>query len=170
MRRGARPRRKLIWARSFSPGVVIPSTSTAVQVPPVRFGLLDPFIAAYGADLIGCTIVRIRGRLWESVPGAAATAVRVGMKINDNRTPPDASENLYRPDDIGGAHDDWFGFHVLAGGPGTPDDMRYVDVDVRSARKLDELGQRLEMLASSFSDVDGDFVLAHDLSVLVMLS
>lgn len=152
---------------------MITAGSGSTLPAPGRLGLLDTFESAYGANLIGCTVMRIRGRIWQPVLPAATLQYRVGIKVSDNRTPPDAAENLFDAREIGGAHDDWMGWYVLAGGPasaGISDNMTMVDVDVRSRRKVDELGQRLELYTSGFTGLAAaEGVLALDLSVLVAL-
>lgn len=162
-----------MWARSFNVGVPIDASSPGVDIAPTRFAPLDTFEASYGANLIGVTVRRIRGRIWVPVPPAATLQFRVGFKITDQANPPDSAEQLYRPDDIGGAHDDWFGWYVLSAGPvaaNIPHEMSYVDVDVRSARKVDELGERMQMHVSAFSGIaEAAGTLAFDLSVLVAL-
>lgn len=154
--------------------MVVATAAITESLPPARVGLTEAFEGAYGADLIGVTYARIRGRIWVAVPPTTTNQVRIGMKVNDNRTPADAAESLYNPLPVGGAHDDWMGFYVLAAGPPAAEiapEMSYVDVDVKSARKGEELGERLEIYFSSISAVGdpGDTVLAFDLSVLLML-
>lgn len=146
----------------------------ATPTPPVRLGLLDTFEVAYGANLIGCTIMRIRGIVWLATDPASSSVYRMGVKINDNRTPPDASENLFVSSEIGGAHDDWMGWYSLAGGVTStgqqPSDLvRAREVDIRSMRKLDELGQRLELYFSGLGGIAGQASIGFDLSTLVAL-
>lgn len=154
-------------------GTPITASSDGVDIALTRFAPLATFETSYGANLIGVTVMRIRGRMWVPVPPAATLQYRAGFKITDQANPPDTAEQLYRPDDIGGAHDDWFGFYVLAAGPvaaNIPHEMSYVDVDVKSNRKVDELGERLQLHVSTFSGIAGaEGVLAFDLSVLVAL-
>lgn len=156
--------------------ITAPSTADPV-ISPTRFDLLSTFEAAYGANLIGCTIMRVRGYYWINVPPASVVSLRVGIKKTDNATPPDAAESLFSAGQFGGAHDDWMGFEVLAGGPlgvdgqYPPGDMGYRLVDVRSRRRIDELGERLDLYASGLGagTVSGAVSFAFDLSVLVAL-
>lgn len=109
-----------------------------------------------------------------SVPPTTTNQVRIGMKVNDNRTPPDAAESLFNADALGGAHDDWMGWYVLGAGPVAANiapEMSYVDVDVKSARRGEEIGERLELYFSSISSLasPGATVLSLDLSVLLLL-
>lgn len=186
-RRASRPRRKLIWARTLL-RVNLNSEGDGGATgfnEPTRFYPLDDFENAYGANLIGCTVERIRGRL-TVVNGATAlartTAVRVGFRITDKvETEPTGVGSLFDPSaQTGGAHDDWFGWTSLLAvpaasrldnGPGLASSI----VDHKVARKITELGSALE-LAASARDVDlvgastgVDVALHGDFSVLVML-
>lgn len=133
--------RKFIWARS----------NEAVQVTgdAVANDLLLDFETAYGAQLIGCTIVRIRGYMYAAATegvsntadqfrfAARVSSGQVNVGVLDQTLSPWADENA-----------DWMLWEpfatvnspVVASADGELVARR---VDIKAARKLGELGERL---------------------------
>lgn len=140
------PRRKLVWARTLFAGSI---ASQAAPQDTLFVNLLGQFETQYGADMLGCTIMRIRGNLtWSAtgqttVPSIAQLIVGVRIATQESSLPPAPLTEL--PDTAGPAlspHSDWMLFHPVTS---------YVNgdgsnvIDAKSMRKLDELGQYLLM-------------------------
>jgi len=109
--------------------------------------LLTSFEAAYGANLIGATVARIRGVI-QVVPDAtiAETTLLVGVRVagagDTTLTGPGANP-----------YEDWMLFEPFMLAPSnasftlTDTHMQRV-IDVKSMRKLEEIGQELRLVAS----------------------
>jgi len=134
-------RRKFIWARH----------DVANQSTNQIFGsdLLSQFETLYGAQLIGCTVVRIRGTMWATSEGGVGTTntARIGVRV-ESGTGLDLSVAL--PVASGPFTDDsadwmlWEPFTNTIGPSGQyPHTLIGRTIDVRSSRKIDELGMRL---------------------------
>lgn len=147
--RGTSAKRKLVWARTAEEQFSV----AAGQFNGLN--LLGAFETAYGANLIGCTIMRVRLR-WAPFSAAttgqpvAAMGVRVATEADLVSSAP--TDPLGPVNDL---HADWMAWDTSvvsllygSGGPGTdqpgPAMSRYIDV--RSMRKVDELGQALYAL------------------------
>lgn len=138
--------RKFIWARHV--------VASQVTGDPVGSDLLSQFETDYGAQLLGATVVRIRGYMF-AFPSVNANAVdqfRFGARV--------ASGNL----DLTGAipdqspwtdeHADWMLWQPFAraqdaGGLSSTaqgSELSARMVDVKAARKIEELGERLIMV------------------------
>ena len=129
--RGTSQRRKLVWARSITSNLVLAGNGTTNDP------LLADFQTTYGAQLIGCTVVRIRGWLKVSSTLPEDEFVVVGIRvITDTETLPAAAGPIVDP------HADWMYYDVLQ--EGSLDGGRYFDV--KAMRKIDELGQGLSMI------------------------
>lgn len=172
------PKRKLIWARYSGDlkGGDVPAQPAFA--PPAQVDLLKPFEDVYGAQLIGCTIKRIRGlyRLSYNVPGGANVFGRATIHVTDQASGKDGllagTQNAYAPDS---AANDYMSFEPLHtstnGAIGYPYAIRVVDV--KSQRKLSELNQSLVLRWSQRSAVavpaNEQPALTVDLSILVAL-
>lgn len=148
-RSASRPRsdrRKFIWARVFD--------STSITGDAVGTDLLSEFETAYGAQLIGCTITRIRGYFfaWGSNTTAEAQdAFRMGIRVTSGfleLNPLDQDNSPWNDDWA-----DWMAWEPYVTVPALagaellgPDTLVARQIDVRSKRRLDELNQRLVML------------------------
>lgn len=160
--RGARgPSRKRIWARQNAVGVV-GVDGTAVD-------LLQEFESTYGAQLIGCTVARVRGKI-VGQPQAAPTVADPGvvwaaLVLNETGVSQDV-----RP--VSEPHADYmfyepcFALKRDVAGSDFSTGQFICDVDIKSMRKIEELNQSLWLVGESF-DVGWSFRLS--LSVLVLL-
>lgn len=172
------PRRKLVWARQqFGVGVataILPAVNA-----PVRIDALDEFVTAYGASMIGATVVRIRGILGTSSDNAtvnqtSATFTAYIGDANDVIRGPNANDNYYDSNSRG---KDYFAVEPFIGPSNLPaqDGMLGSDVcarviDVRAMRKLEEVSQRLIFDISAVGpNTVNQFSCFGDLSILLML-
>lgn len=149
------PRRKLVWARNAM-GVVVNSGGTFSHFP------LAQFEGTFGAQLIGCTIMRIRGVASAALVGAsvgeAFAAVRLAARITDHA---DLAPTDYAIGAMFGnqAQADWFMFEpFMLDNSGVTLANEEVDttsaseirqIDVRARRKFEELDQTLEILVGA---------------------
>jgi len=152
------PRRKLVWVRNAQ-GVVIGPGGNFSSFP------LGQFEGSYGAQLIGCTIMRIRGTMSACIVGNATpagteafAAIRFGIRITDHA---DLALGDYAIGAMYGnqAQADWFCFEsFMLDNGGTTTAGNEVDttaaseirrIDVKSRRRLDELDQVVEILAGA---------------------
>lgn len=184
-RRTSRPRRKLVWARDFTTGTLIATNTvaTAAAATPTRFNLLTAFETAYGANLIGCTVMAIKGHLGflgQSTVAGDHFFARAGIKVTDQPLALVAgNDSLYSTDsNTGGAHDDWMAFVPFVvpstgAGQASPGiegvGSSIARVDFQSRRKIEELGQSLMLDVSAIAVTGIDLVYFHDLSILVAL-
>lgn len=147
------PRRKLVWART---GPVENQTKTAGVAGTSRTDLLAQFQTTYGAQLLGCTVMRIRGT-WAYVAavGDIKKPITCGIRVFD-----EAHNIATLPGPITDPHADWMYYEtLLANEPqvaGTTYTGRSV-FDVRSRRKIEELGQGLAIAFEGNSAVAQDF-------------
>lgn len=161
-----------MWARSFNGGTSISSSVSPAFSAPGTFNLLQTFETNYGANLIGITIMRIRGQYAILGANTDTVSVRAGIRVGDGAdfTTVSADEDLFNPATNGGAFADWMSFETMGSTPGfVSQDAQYRMVDVRSMRKIDELGQQLGLQVSGRSDLAEAFTWAYDLSILVAL-
>lgn len=174
-RRTAGPRRKLIWARGQF-GVTLSSVALPAFSAPARIDALAPFVAAYGASLIGCTVARVRGICNYTGINAAAQGCTVTAFIGDSNDiirGPNANDNYYDSNSRG---KDYFLVEPFVG-PSTASDVRLSPtdlqgrvIDVRAMRKLDEVSQRLIIDVSPISSaLSNNNTFSLDLSILLML-
>lgn len=136
-------RRKLIWARQPAVDGNIPVGGTT------QVDLLANFETLYGAQLIGCTVMRIRGKVSVasavSAPATSAPLPSVmGILVTNGTVIPGTVAGP-----IASPYEDWMmydsaylshGSELIA--PGLPS-LALVEFDVKSMRKIDELQQRL---------------------------
>lgn len=178
-RRTRRPvgRRKTIWARASGVMVNTSLIFPLLQIP-TQVDLLAPFEAAYGAQLLGCTISRIRGNLVNvQATNALLLQERVTFHVtdqNDTVRPLTGGDNAY---DVAAGSLDYFGFYPLVAPldsatttalvPGT--EPCSLMIDIRSSRKITELNQSLVMRLSTKAAQALQCSVAYDLSILVTL-
>lgn len=165
-RRSSRPtaaKRRLIWAR-FSSGPTAVVAGTAFNAFP-----LDTFETAYGAQLLGCTIMRVRGIIAAKQTSLVSDGTLVcAMKVAD--LPGVTTEAPV----TSGVNDDWFMYEAWASVTNVPtaSEPSYQlqkEIDVRARRRLDELGQRLVFAAEVRGPGAAQFRINVHLSILVAL-
>ena len=152
-----RPRRKLVWVRNAG-GVVVNPGGHLSTFP------LQGFETSYGAQLIGATIMRVRGvitcTITDSQPPAAQAyaALRFAMRMTDHSDP---LQQDYAVGAMYGTQQyaDWFMFEPFmldnAGAATLGEEVDTTSaseiriVDVKARRKIDELGVTAEILIGS---------------------
>ena len=131
----------MIWARTAVEGV----QGTVTDF--VFANALADFQADYGADLVGSTVIRVRGHVMATVDTTTPTFKKgvLAARVATQSTIPVLSDT-HGPEQDRGA--DWFWYQPLAltagaelSGAGGP--VQRIEVDVRSARKLEEVGQTI---------------------------
>lgn len=150
-RGGPSVRRKKVWARAIYQDSTVPVAGGFYALP-----LLD-FENEYGADLLGCTIMRVRGQLEYTGDGPAVAAMRIITESSFATLGADDDPTTDR-------HADWFFYQPMNTGSDT---SAVFDVDVQSMRKLDELGQTLLLAVGTADAAAGTF--SAVLSILVAL-
>lgn len=114
--------------------------------------MLSQFETDYGAQLIGCTVVRVRGIMWATSTGGTGTTntARMAMRVATGQglvlgSPIPVAADLYQDENA-----DWMLWEPFANviGPSGqyPTNLLGRVVDVKSSRKIGELGERLIML------------------------
>lgn len=151
----ARPR-KLVWARNI----------TGPNTGDTRYFPLVGFYAASGLLKVpGVTVVRMRGMIYvNAVAGVVGGLGVLGARVTDaaDVVAPIATTNVGTD-----VHNDWLMFMPFAVPSATADDPDFVatEFDVKSSRKIEEVGQDL----SIFVDVAPTTTWALVVSVLLML-
>ncbi len=126
--------RKFVWARQGGSAAVDTDQGLTID-------LLQEFQTAYGADILGSTITRIRGVVqWNlgdvAVAGLAAiTAIRTA---DQTELQADAEGPLTS------YHADWMAFVPTILDDSVPSAW-HQEIDVRSQRKMEELGRTLAL-------------------------
>lgn len=154
------PLRKFVWARSL--GILATGEGT-----PLGVDLLANFQSEYGAQLLGSTVVRVRGYISPTATGAGADSggfgglfgLIVGRDTDNYNAPEMATEQR--------EHDDWLAYLPWAVQNPTSDGQKVVTtnvqaspfaVDIKSSRKIEELGQTLQMWRNQLGPNDQDFI------------
>lgn len=173
-------RRKLTWARISGP---ISATTAAFPTLgiPGQLDLLGPFETSLGAQLIGCTVKRIRGYAVpvDALPSADLVQVRLTTHVGQQyETVPLASWSAFDP---ASTELDYFGFlptvypyqTANTSSPtlnGVGFNGGSVEFDIRSQRKLEQLNQSLFLRLSTKASVASlNVTYQVDCSVLVAL-
>lgn len=163
-----------MWARDQASVNVTAAVAPALAAP-TRIDFLQDFVTAYGASIIGTTVVRVRGLVVANsgADGNNATIRMCGYigDANDIVRGPNANDNAFDSNSVG---KDYFLFEPffcpdtavfgLTGGDGT---VRLIDV--KAQRKLEEVSQRLVIDVSAAASVATTVNFGYDLSVLLML-
>ena len=165
-RRGVvRPRRKLIWARTIQPSV---SLNTQITAAPYRQDLLSAFETAYGAQLIGCTVMRMRGVIRLGPSSAGTSNVVVAARIGDASELVGASIAQQSP--VTDQTADWMMYQPLVTEvTAERDSSTIVYFDVKARRKLDELQQSLLLYAGGDNPAASTAAFNYTLSLLIAL-
>ncbi len=172
-RRSTAPRRRLFWARRQS---LLQFTETNQATPQ---NLLGPFQEAYGADLFGFTVTRIVGHYtwWTADDQTTATTYNFSVGIRTDEQEQAAGDTDTRQQQqipANSPHDDWMYVRNnlgIASGTGAPEEVEQsalnrIELDLKSQRRLDELGQSLYIYAG-LNDYPGVDVWAwYDLNIL----
>lgn len=159
-RSGSSPCRKLIWARQ--PAVNLTMLAGATQT----VDLLANFETAYGAQLIGCTVMRIRGSVQTRLVTINAANVQQPVIVASIVT-----AALVTPTGpLSDPHADWMQYDSVypmhgADAAGFPMIGNHV-FDVKSRRKIDELSQRCLM---QFTNTNGGSTVEGVMSVSTLL-
>lgn len=144
--------------------------------PPAHIDLLTAFETAYGAQLIGCTVVRVRGLI--TFPGVLAADTVIYRSTLHIGTQQEAARATVAADnafDAQSATQDYMMFEPFVG----PTNTNGLDghasqgrvIDVKSSRKLEELNQSLiyTVSARSLGANVGTTTSTFDFSVGLML-
>lgn len=153
------PKRNLFWARTS----VTHSPSSPDDLS-FRFDLLSDFNTVYGASLFGFTVTRTIIHL-DNWTGDATTQTRLpwgaGIRVADRvieDSVVDTESEQQMQDPISDPYADWMFYHRwdAMSGDGTSRGIGYrQDFDIKSQRKLSELGQSLYLIGGVGLDVDG---------------
>lgn len=161
-RGGTVQRRKWVWARAQGDALVAAGTGAGAGF---KTDLLTQFEGAYGADLLGATVMRVRGQYFADMASFLAGPGAVGHLTAGIRTyaePLDPDEET--PADT--PHADWMSYEpficAITGDPFYASDRR--TVDVQSSRKMEELGTGL-LLAVSHNVSGVAIPFSYDLSI-----
>ena len=160
-RRSKSPTRKFIWAREGFINAPIPANGN-----PLNQNLLQEFQTAYGAQVIGATIMRIRGTILieQGADNAAPVVVRTGVRI---------VQSIDRLNDgpFTAPYDDWMGYYSTVTYRDPSADLSLAhgrfEVDIKSSRKLEELGEGLMLISEQSGTADVDMTI--DLSIGIKL-
>lgn len=162
--RRAPARRRLVWARYQLNSTPVVGGTAFSAFP------LDAFETAYGAQILGSTVMRVRGTISAKQTSATSDGrCVVAMKVAD--LPGVSPESPL----TAGINDDWFMYEAFCGVTNVPaaaEPSLQQDrlVDVRSRRKLDELGNRLVLAIEVAGGGAGpQFRVAMVLSILIAL-
>ena len=127
--------RKWVWARATYRFQLGPNAITQAN-------LLSDFEVAYGAQLIGSTVMRIRGVLsCYSVSATVYNTSRVGVIVE--RQPVVLAGPYTQP------HADWMLYEPLVSGPQNAFGPASRVIDVKSSRKIEEISDQLTMVVQA---------------------
>lgn len=130
---------------------------------------MDTFNTRYGADLIGFTLVRMRGFMAVTSSVAAGLPLVVGVHRGSEG---EVASTEFNPA-TNGANLDWMLYEPFVGfdDSGNGASQTYMcarEIDVKSSRKLDELDQTFFLYAGTDSATAGTITLRYHLSLLLM--
>lgn len=130
---------------------------------------MDGFNTRYGADLIGFTVVRIRGYMSATSTVTAGLPLVVGIHRGSEG---EVASTEFNPA-TNGSNLDWMLYEPFVGFPdsGNATTQTYQsarEIDVKAARKLDELDQTFFLYAGTDSATAGTITLRYHLSMLLM--
>lgn len=166
-------RRKLIWARLAPAITSLNNTSAGIGGSLESQDLLSDFRTEAGLlrGPVGCTVMRVRLSINAVIqstapnvlPSINANGMYYGIRVFD-QSELTVQETIEAPA-VGpqlDRHADWMAWgrvpmKAFAGTPGvaTSTGIYWVDVDVRSMRKMEELGQTLGLIVQTTSAVVG---------------
>lgn len=155
-------RRKLVWARSQTTG-----NQAIAQGAILTSNLLSQFEVAYGAGLIGCTIMRVRGTFAvQNTTANFSCCNQLGLQVG--------------PDDLTSAQldpvvrfsDDWMYWDAQLTNNNATGEFSLVNnykIDVRAKRRLDELGDTLWFTTKNFNPAASGQVAQWAFSILIAM-
>lgn len=134
---GRSSNRKFVWARQNGSVAVDDDQGAVVN-------LLDNFRAAYGADILGSTVMRIRGTIFWNTANVTIDAITAVSAI---RTAEQVELEQDAEGPLTSMHADWMMYQTTIldnNAPGWYLVARQ-DIDVKSSRKMEELGETLAL-------------------------
>lgn len=166
-RRGGSSKRKVVWSRATF------QLQTTVAAPVAAINILAPFETDLGAQVIGATVARVRlqGFVFSNEVAGTLTTPAAGL-LRTTQTEILASSN---PAVSPGRHQDWFYFNApaLDGGfavaPLDNINFHRFEHDVKSMRKIDELGDTIFFVAGQDPANAGEKTWRVQTSMLIML-
>jgi len=175
-RRASGPRRKLVWARqNLNQTLTIPASAGDSFGVPASVDALDRFRIQLGASPVGCTLVRTRGIIACTTPTvASAVNLLVTMHVSDTgevQSGPDQADNAFSARAM---DKDYFVYEPFTVINPVANNQFWGDVsgrviDVKSARKVEELNQTVQILLSGSSTVAVAVQVTGVLSMLLAL-
>lgn len=155
-------RRKWVWARAAVGQIALGPNGVS------RTNLLANFETLYGAQLIGTTVMRIRGIVATTTDATGGfQRLRMAAKVESTQDPaPSTVDGPY-----GSEHDDWMLWEPFATNGASDEyfgnDVAARVIDVQSARRLEELGEELQLWFQAAPDnqADTQVALTYELSV-----
>lgn len=153
-------RRKLVWGRLWS-GTQNIAALTTVAIQP-----LSALETNLGADLIGCTVRRVRAsfKIRGSVAGnGIRCTMAMGIFPSALAAAPLSPETDF--------HEDWMTWHAYFAEPPIATEspcLNNLELDVRAQRRLDELQQTLFWFVRNSHPTDG-LTFSYGVSTLVAL-
>ena len=138
----ARPQRKRVWARQLG------SFTGVTQALAQDLSLTGQFETDYGADLVGATVARTHVSL--SAVTTAGTSAVAGLAVGILMRPAPIATAV-APLDPEFRHADWSYVRVFWGDPGAAGtaEQLVADIDLKSMRKMDEIGMTYELVVQS---------------------
>lgn len=154
-------RRKVVWARSIVNDLTVPTTGVVTN-------FLASFETDYGANLIGSTVIRIRGLIGASPNVSTGPSQLVlGVRVNSDATVALGNGPFDQP------HLDWMGwepfifrFGGITGNEMNRDDAVSRQVDIKSQRKLEEINEQLSVWSQGNQQA---WTVSWNLSILLKL-
>lgn len=131
--------RKFIWARR--------TYTNQVLVAGVNWlNLLDQFEAEYGAQLLGATVMRIRGTLAFEAAVTAPVLSGAGILVS---TDEDISDGVDEGP-VNEPHKDWMAYQpIILSNVSAAANRFDWELDVKSNRRMEELGQGLALVVDN---------------------
>jgi len=175
-RRPTTQRRKLVWARLSQVATVTTGVPPALNTP-ARSSPLAGFETSYGAQLVGATIMRVRGAIAIAGQPTEGVHLRACMFIGDEIDIVRGATNADNAFDAVSASRDYFmmePFYANTAAAATltaGSELHGRLIDIKSHRKLDELNQSLvyDISAVSLGVANQNLTVVSNLSILVAL-
>jgi hypothetical protein len=151
-----------VWARSWSDADISIAQNGTAATP-----VLAQFMAALGSDLLGCTIMRIRGTLAaQNQAGTAGLHLVWGIRVGDQGLLAAGVDPHSRPNDDWMIWDRLLANQAIAAESSRVDNMKF---DIRAKRKMEELSQDLYIGWTNRNNSAVGITVSYALSVLLAL-